>query len=128
MNEPVRLHKCSVCGFIGSWADKDWSTYGSIAIEDYDTNLLPRVCGEDCMDEFQRRLDTKEVKLPKIRRTHGGYSADLKRGPVGYEEQPSQQDLWNEFRQKSEAVAAATSDVSSDPSDSECADQSERDL
>ncbi len=91
----MKLHKCSICGRIDVWGET-WQSFGSLALEECDPALVPRVCGFPCRVELEAKLESGEIELPKTR-NKSGYYDEITRPQKGYRKQPSQRSMLEEL-------------------------------
>jgi len=62
----ITRYECDICGKVDSWS-KGWAQYSSILLDGF-PGLVPTVCSDVCIKEFERRLESKTIVLPKISR------------------------------------------------------------
>lgn len=77
----MAYHECAVCGKVETWGPS-WKWFGSLAMEETCPELMPRLCSDACAAEFDRRMKSGAVRLPKVL-SHGG-TQRLVQGHEGY--------------------------------------------
>mgnify|MGYP005823947541 CR=1 FL=1 len=90
----MRLFKCNTCGKVRVF---DWDSghlsYGSLALEELDLDILLYFDSRECADKGEMKLESGEWKLPRVASTHGGYNSRISKPQKGYKRQPSQVEL-----------------------------------
>lgn len=69
--EGARMYRCDQCGKIGAWGET-WRCYSSILLEENFALEIPTVCSEKCQADFQKKIDSGEVRLPELKHHHYG--------------------------------------------------------
>jgi hypothetical protein len=94
----ITLAKCSVCGHITD----DFVKYGSFFLrEEYPLECIA-VCSSECMDTAQQNIEAETWKTPELTASSslGKAHHDIKRPRVGYDPQPTQDELIKELTAK----------------------------
>jgi hypothetical protein len=85
------LYKCSICGKI----TRERLMYGSLSHEDTCPALMPYACGFGCQMKIDGKIKRKEWAVPKLRAS--GWHQNISQHQIGYDPQPSQDDLIGEL-------------------------------
>jgi hypothetical protein len=88
-----RLAKCNVCGKI---SDK-WIRYGCFFLEEEYPNECIYICGDACFPVADYAIKNGEWKTPILKRVFAGSAHDISKPRIGYDAQPSQDDLIQEL-------------------------------
>lgn len=76
-------YTCDGCGKIGHW-DQQWSSFGSLAMEETCPDDMPTVCSDKCREILKKKIESGEIRLPVLRLAPSGHYWIVSKKRVGY--------------------------------------------